>query len=171
MSTFSFWFLVCKEGSMRTKYILYITALSCLIVAANCQNRKMSSQQQGNNIITKIEFTSLTRGYQKHIFITADSLKETVAGRQDNNKIVKRTLPAGEWDTLTKSISDVMLPGIAELPSPTSRRAFDGALHSTITISTNDGKSFSHTFDDENPHEKLQPLMEAIKKVAEEAAK
>jgi hypothetical protein len=171
MSTFSFWSLVCKEGSMRTKYVLYITVLSCLIIAANCQTRKMSSQQQENNMITAIEFTSLTRGYQKHIFITADSLKETVKGRQDNNKIVKRKLPAGEWNALTKSISDIMLSGIAELPSPTSRRAFDGALHSTITISTKDGESFSHTFDDENPHEKLQPLMEAIKKVAGEAEK
>jgi hypothetical protein len=171
MPTFSFWSCVCRDDNMRAKHVLYITAFSCLIIAANCQNRKMSSQQRGNSMITKIEFTSLTRGYQKHIFIAPDSLKETVEGRQENNKVVKRKLPAGDWDALTKSISNLTLSGIPELPSPTSRRAFDGALHSTITISTKDGKTYSHTFDDENPHEKLQPLMKAIKKVGEEGEK
>jgi hypothetical protein len=149
---------------MRTKCILYITLFSSLIIAANCQHRATMQQQKGA-IITKVEFTSLTRGYQKQVFLTADSLVEVIDGRQDDTKVTKRKLPAGEWDVLIKSIGTVPLTEVQELPSPTSRRAFDGARHSTLTLTTKEGKSYSHTFDDENPHKKLQPLMDAIKKV------
>jgi hypothetical protein len=153
-----------RRNAMRTKRTLYITLFSSLIIAANCQHRAIM-QQQKETIITKVEFTSLTRGYQKQVFLTADSLVEIIDGRQDDNKVVKRKLPVGEWEVLLKSVRNIPLTEIQQLPSPTSRRAFDGAKHSTITLATRDGKSYSHTFDDENPHEKLQPLMDAIKKV------
>jgi hypothetical protein len=53
-----------------------------------------------------------------------------------------------------------------DLPSPTSKRAFDGARHSTITIETTLGKSYTHSFDDKNPHPGLMELMEAIVQIA-----
>jgi hypothetical protein len=35
-------------------------------------------------------------------------------------------------------------------------------LHSTITITTKSGEQFTHSFDDDDPHEKLKPLMREI---------
>jgi hypothetical protein len=120
---------------------------------------------QDNTVVTKIEYTTLTRGYQKQIFITPDSLIRIIEGREENNKIVKRKLAAGEWEEITKAISKTPVSEIAQLKSPTSRRAFDGARHSTIVIFANDGNSYTHSFDDENPHEKLAGLMEILKKL------
>jgi hypothetical protein len=41
-------------------------------------------------------------------------------------------------------------------------RARDAAVQSTIVISFKGGESVSHSFDDENPHPDLKPLLEAI---------
>jgi len=125
----------------------------------------MARGQNNQPAITKVEFTTLTRGYQKQIFISPDSVVKIVDGRSDENKMSKRKLSDGEWDAFVKETSGLVLKEIPSLPSPTSRRAFDGARHSTIVIRTGDGKSYSHAFDDENPNEKLHGLMELIKKM------
>jgi hypothetical protein len=136
--------------------------ISCLTVAARCQD---------TTAVTKIEFTSLTRGYHKQIRISTDSLISVTNGRENDHKIVKRKLAAGEWKELLEHIARITLAEIPELSSPTSRRTFDGARHSTIQIVTREGKSYTHSFDDENPNEKLQPLMEIITKMQEEKRK
>jgi hypothetical protein len=115
--------------------------------------------------ISKIEFTTLTRGYQKQVFILPDSVIKIVDGRQEENKITKRKLAEEEWKGLIKIVEKIPLKEIPQLPSPTSRRAFDGAKHSTITISDSNKNLWTHSFDDENPHEKLHDLMKAIKEV------
>jgi hypothetical protein len=143
---------------MRIKRFLCFMTISCLTLAARCQD----------TTVTKIEFTSLTRGYHKQVLISADSLIAISAGRENDQKIVKRKLAAGEWKELVKGVALVSLAQIPALQSPTWRRTFDGARHSTITISTREGKSYIHSFDDETPNEKLQPLMEIIIKIQEE---
>jgi hypothetical protein len=42
-------------------------------------------------------------------------------------------------------------------------RASDAAAHGSLIITTSDSKSYTHAFDDENPHQKFQPLMKQIK--------
>jgi hypothetical protein len=140
---------------MKIKGILYFMMISCLTLAAKCQD----------TTVEKIEFTSLTRGYHKQVLISADSLIAKTSGRDNDHKIVKRKLVAGEWEELLKSIAHITLAEIPELPSPTSRRTFDGARHSTIEIFTREGKSYTHSFDDENPNGKLQSVMEIIIKM------
>lgn len=138
---------------MKTKAILSFLFCAVIGMAGQCQN----------NSITKIEFTTLTRGYQKQVFISADSLVKIVEGRQDENKVQKRKLADGEWKELVNEAAKTPVTEIAQLKSPTSRRAFDGARHSTIVIHTKDGRSYTHSFDDENPHEKLKVLLDLIK--------
>ena len=148
---------------MKTKIILYAVILSCLSLAGRCQ-QKAAGSTQDDMIVTKIEFTTLTRGYQKQVFFSADSLIKIIDGRQNDHKVVKRKLDAGKWEALVKCVSDVSLSEIPQLQSPTFRRSFDGARHSSIVITTRDGKTYTHGFDDESPHKKLQPLMDLIKK-------
>ncbi|MBI1767388.1 MAG: hypothetical protein HY015_04475 [Bacteroidetes bacterium] len=104
--------------------------------------------------IVRIEFSSLTRGYQELVVITADSLKATTPTQ---HKAIKNK----DWTGVIKSLYGVHLNDIEGLKSPTMKRAYDGARHSTITIITKSGK-YSHSFDDEDPHEKLKPLMKVI---------
>lgn len=149
---------------MKTKIILYTVILSCVSLAGRCQQKAGGSAPDDDMIITKIEFTTLTRGYQKQVFFSADSLIKIIDGRQNEHKVVKRKMDSEKWQELVKAASAVSLVEIPQLQSPTFRRSFDGARHSSIVITTRDGKTYTHGFDDEHPHKKLQPLMDLIKK-------
>jgi hypothetical protein len=119
---------------------------------------------QSDNV-ERISFTSSTRGYEKQVFISKDSVVILLDGRA-GNKTIKRKLSDSEWDDLQKCVRQLNLSEIPTLQSPTSRRAFDGARHSTLTLRIN-GKEYSHTFDDEDPNAKLADLMKVITKIAD----
>lgn len=121
----------------------------------------LSVQCQTANNITKIEYTTLTRGYQKHIVISTDSVTTSVEGRQEDHQS-KRALSKQEWNAVIGALKSVKIAEIPSLPSPTMKRAYDGALHSTLTLTTKDQNEFAHSFDNENPHSELLPLMKAI---------
>lgn len=113
------------------------------------------------NEVIRIEFSSLTRGHSRSIIFTKDSVISSAEGRNASPKNGMRIKPE-EWQRLTGSLKNLSVNEIADLPSPTMKRAYDGAMHSTLMITTSDNKTFSHSFDDEDPHEKLKPLMQAI---------
>jgi hypothetical protein len=120
------------------------------------------AMSQNQEHIIRIEFSSLTRGYQEHVAFTRDSMKysRVQAGRP---KVAEaRVFKKSEWEDLIKVAQKINLKEIQELKSPTMKRSFDGAKHSTITIITDSNQSYSHLFDDENPHAKLKALMGAI---------
>jgi hypothetical protein len=140
---------------MKARFLLLVT----LIIAAAAFGYGQSK------VITKVGFTSATRGFKKEVFISNDSVTVILDGRAGNG-VVKRKLASSEWDDLVKSLDDVDLSQIPQLKSPTSRRAFDGARHSTLTI-TNGTGAVTHSFDDEDPHPKLKPLMDCIVKISD----
>ncbi len=143
------------------KKLLYIAILGSFSLQVQCQT-KPAAQHAEQPVITIIEFTTLTRGQQKQVFISADSVTEITDGRENESAIKKQKLEDGKWEELLSTIRGVKLEEIPKLPSPTNRRAFDGARHSTLKITTSDGRDFVHTFDDENPHKALHALMDKI---------
>jgi hypothetical protein len=122
----------------------------------------MASRCDGQNDVVRIEFTSLTRGYQKQVFMDHDSVKIIVDGRQEENKVVKRAMPEGSWNELMREIKNIDLAKVPGYKSPTNRRAFDGARHSSLKISDADGSEYAHSFDDTNPHADLKSLLNRI---------
>jgi hypothetical protein len=148
---------------MITRIIASASVFFFSILTTNCQN-KPAVKDNHDSIITKIEFSTGTRGYQKNVFISADSIIEITEDRE-NKRPVKKKIEQNEWRGLIDIASELSLNELEQLPSPTSKRAFDGAKHSSIIITTKDGKSYAHAFDDEQPHKKLQPLMNAIRKL------
>ena len=134
-----------------------------LILAASGNIGKCQSAE-----VKQIEFSKETRGYQEHIRLTADSLniyaEDAVRGNGSTSE--SRKLEAQEWVSLVAALEHVKLSELDVLASPTMKRASDGAMHATITITTKEGKTFSHGFDDDNPHQVLQPLVKAIRQVA-----
>jgi hypothetical protein len=136
--------------------MIFYGVLFCLIATAGqCQAPD----------VTRVEFTTMTRGYQKQVFLSQDSLISIIDGRQQENKVAKRKLSDGEWDLITASVQEIRLADINSLKSPTSRRTYDAARHSTIKLTTKDGQGAEHSFDDESPNPKLKALMEAILKI------
>jgi hypothetical protein len=125
---------------------------------------------QGNNEIEKIEFTTLTRGAHEKVLITKDCVSVVKQSREDeheNNAEMK--LRKDDWQVLVNSTQNISLPDVPTYQAPTNKRAYDGAWHSSITIITKNKKSYGHSFDNEEPNEKLQPLMKAIRALAERA--
>jgi hypothetical protein len=128
----------------------------------------LTCRQQPEPVV-KIEFTSFTRGFQKQTFISPDSLIQ-LTNKRGVISVAKRELDSLEWENVIESLKEVRIDQIKDLPAPSSRRTFDGAMHSTITIITGDKKKYEHSFDDEYPHEKLFPLMQVVKKMTGEEA-
>ncbi len=135
---------------------------SILLISILMAGYSVVSQNQEN--IARIEFSSLTRGYQEHVVFTVDSMKHTRVQAGHPKVSNARELKKSEWHDILKVVHKINLKEVPELKSPTMKRSFDGARHSTITITTNSNQTYIHSFDDENPHEKLKALMGVILK-------
>jgi hypothetical protein len=120
---------------------------------------------QNGDVMVKVEFTSLTRGFQETLIITKDSITRSLDTRGELSVKASERIQKSEWDCIVKAVKGISLETLGDLKSPTMKRAYDGARHSSITITTASGAQFSHSFDDEEPHEKLGALMKEIKKL------
>ena len=114
--------------------------------------------------ITSITFTKQSRGYLDEVVISRDSVQGYVENHREpeNAKDYANAVDTDDWAKLMLALKDVPLEDIDGLQSPTMNRAHDGALHSTIAIAFEDGNIITHSFDDENPHPDLKPLLDAI---------
>jgi hypothetical protein len=114
--------------------------------------------------VVTIQFTSITRGgYSKEIVATRDSIIQNFTeGRGATSKTTRTVMKAEDWNRLMNSLQPVNMTAVSELPSPTQKRAYDGAHHSSLTFITSSGATVSHSFDDEVPHKSLQPLMSTL---------
>lgn len=137
-----------------------IAALLCLLTLVASSNGCGQSIED----ITEVTLTKQTRGVLDEVVISRDSVQSVV----DNHRVPENShnyatgITQEQWAKLILALSDVPLEDIDGLQSPTTNRAHDGAMHATITITFENGDSISHSFDDENPHPDLQPLLDAI---------
>jgi hypothetical protein len=123
-----------------------------------------SAFAQSAENITSITFTKQTRGFLDEVIISRDSVQGFVENHRmpESSQQYATGIDADEWSKLMVAIQNISLQDIDGLQSPTMNRAHDGGIHSTIVIAFEDGTSVSHSFDDENPHPDLQPLLDAI---------
>jgi hypothetical protein len=124
----------------------------------------MSAWGQELEHITSIAFSKQTRGYIDEVLISRDSVQGFIENHRvpENSKHYAADINSDDWTKLILALKDVSLDDIDGLQSPTMNRAHDGAIHSSIVITFEGGNSISHSFDDENPHPHLQPLLNAI---------
>jgi hypothetical protein len=123
---------------------------------------------QNNAQITQIEFSKISRGYQEHVRIKADSVHVLIQDLRGDKGTVNfsRKTEEKEWITLQEIIKSIKVNEIEGLPSPSMNRASDSAMHGTLTLTTKAQKSYSHGFDDENPHDALKPLLKAVREIS-----
>lgn len=136
--------------------------LGGLIILGLFMSGKTCGQSLEN--ITSITLTKQSRGYLDEVIISRDSLQGFVENHRmpEASKQYATSMDQDRWAGLIMSLKDVPLEDIDGLQSPTTNRAHDGALHSSIVITFEDGQTISHSFDDENPHPDLQPLLNLI---------
>lgn len=131
--------------------------ISVLLTAGNTCGQSLES-------ITTISFVKQNRGFLDEIVISRDSVQGFMENHRapESSQDYATAIDQDQWATLIFSLQDVSLENIDGLQSPTMNRAHDGAIHSSIEISFEDGKKITHSFDDENPHPDLKPLLDAI---------
>jgi hypothetical protein len=118
--------------------------------------------------IRQVEFSKVSRGFEEHVRIKADSVHVFVHDIRGDKAAVKfsRKIDETEWVKIVEALKQVKIRQIESLPSPTMNRASDAAMHGTLTFITGDSKSYAHGFDDENPHESLKPLLKAVREIS-----
>lgn len=123
--------------------------------------------------IKQIEFSTSARGSYKQIIFTPKEMLISEENRSSSTGEIRQSkkLTSAEWKKLCSTVKEISIPGIPELTSPTMKRSSDGARTSTITLSTTEGKTWSHSFDNENPNAQLQNLMDAITSLMSEIKK
>ena len=140
------------------KNLVLICILSVMVSGKAC------SQSLEN--ITTITFTKQTRGFLDEVVLSRDSVQGYIENHREpeNARNYSNALENDDWAALMQALNGVPIDDIDGLQSPTRNRAHDGAMHSTITITFDDGRTITHSFDDESPHPDLQPLLDAILK-------
>jgi hypothetical protein len=154
------WYFICQR-------FLYMTNI--LKVSIGCALLFLTTILWGQpqQTVTQIELSKISRGYQEDVRITPDSVFILMDDSSGQPRVRhSRKLESQEWTRLVESLDDVQLTIIPSLPSPTMNRAVDGARHSTLTVTTSDGRSYPHGFDDEDPHEALQPLLKVLREIS-----
>lgn len=142
---------------------LIFIVISSFLMAFSCNNG------QGEDKIQYIIFNTLARsGEYEEIKISADSIQITFEQRRSggDKEQYGKAIEKEAWMSLVSKIRDLDVEQVKTMESPTMARAYDGARHSEITIVTFNNGKISHSFDDENPHKELQPLMQEIRKLA-----
>jgi hypothetical protein len=126
------------------------------------------SKCQTNQAIREVELSKISRGYEEHIRINADSLHVMIENRKGEkaSQSFSRKISPDEWTSIINVAKGIKLKDVPALAAPSMKRASDAAMHSTLTVSTEDGQSYSHGYDDEDPHEALQPLRKAIREIS-----
>ena len=121
----------------------------------------------------QIDFTKSSRGFHEELIITKDSVFIMIddARSSDSSQRIVEKLDERKWSQLNATLKSLSLSEVPLLKSPTMKRTYDGALHGTLTITTLDGKTYSHGFDDENPNQKLQPLMKCIQEIRDKVTR
>ena len=139
---------------MRNVSLVLILALT---IGSTCGGQSLET-------ITSISFTKQTRGFIDEVIISRDSVQGYTENLRapEETKHYAKDVDADDWTKLMIALQNVSLKDVDGLQSPTMNRAHDGAIHSSIVITFEDGNSVTHSFDDENPHPDLQPLLNAI---------
>jgi hypothetical protein len=146
------------HGGVRSKMLLLCLLLWLTITSLSAQKK---------DAIKQIEFTKSTRGYEERIRVTPDSVVTRIENFRADEKVKQsgRKLTAAEWRNVLKTLKNVPLDSIPTLSSPGMQRASDAAMQGTLQVAT-PHQTYAHSFDDEAPHAKLEPLLKAMKALA-----
>jgi hypothetical protein len=117
--------------------------------------------------VKQVEFSKISRGYEEHIRINADSLHVLIHDIKREKPAISfsRETEKEEWINICQSLKDVKIKSLESLPAPSMNRASDAAMHGTLSVQLGDAV-YTHGFDDENPNDALKPLMKIVRGVS-----
>ena len=108
--------------------------------------------------IKSVELSYQTRGMQKFLFITSDSIEVKI-----NDKISKYRTTKSQWQKILKTFDKMKLSGISKLKRPSTKSYHDGAMMSQLKVTTNLKEYNSVGFDHDMPPSALVKTINAMK--------
>ena len=108
--------------------------------------------------IKSVELSYQTRGTQKFLHITSDSIDIKI-----NGKITHYKTTNVQWKKILKTFEQVKLSGISKLKRPSTKSFHDGALITQVKVVTNLKEYESVNFDHDAPPSILVKPINAMK--------
>ncbi len=138
----------------------YLLSLVILLTSLSCVSQKNNTSSDS---IQEIVFNAQTRGRLENITIS----DKTVFYKTYNTSKTFG-IDSNQKKQLIDLIKKIDLQNISNLKAPSNKRAFDGALHATLSIKTESNNYISSQFDDDNPPKELKVLIDQIKTYCKE---
>lgn len=108
--------------------------------------------------IQSVELSYQTRGTQKFLHITSESIEVRI-----NGKITHYETTENQWQKILKTFQKVKLSQVAKLKRPSKKSFYDGALISQVKVVTNLKEYESANFDHDAPPTALIKPINAMK--------
>ena len=108
--------------------------------------------------IQSVELSYQTRGTQKFLHITSESIEVRI-----NGKITHYETTENQWQKILKTFEKVKLSEVAKLKRPSKKSFYDGALISQVKVVTNLKEYESANFDHDAPPTALIKPINAMK--------
>ena len=108
--------------------------------------------------IKSVELSYQTRGMQKFLHITRDSIDVKINDKTNHYKTTNV-----QWKKIIKTFEKMKLSGISTLKRPTTKSFHDGALISQLKVVTNLKEYESVNFDHDTPPTVLVKTINAMK--------
>jgi heat shock protein HslJ len=108
--------------------------------------------------LMEIRLEEFSRGIRRSILVTPDRTSVQV-----NDEEKSHPTPASTWEELRAQVQKLSLDSLHETPVISKKHQFDGALHTTLTITTADTTYSSPTFDHDVPPAVLKPLVDRLR--------
>lgn len=108
--------------------------------------------------IQSVELSYQTRGTQKFLHITSESIEVRI-----NGKITHYETTENQWQKILKTFQKVKLSEVAKLKRPSKKSFYDGALISQVKVVTNLKEYESANFDHDAPPTALIKPINAMK--------
>ena len=140
---------------LQMKHLFII--LSLILAQSHCENNVQSDY-------IALEYSASSRGYQKQIVITKDSISTT--SKRDSKLIVKNCRPE-HWAKLMEAIKSIDISTLSRLEPPSKDHQFDGAAIARLSIISN-GKTYeTQAFDHGNAPKAIAELVKEILSISE----
>jgi hypothetical protein len=118
----------------------------------------LGTDSSHNETIKSVELSYQTRGMQKFLHITSDSIEVKI-----NDKISTHKTTKAQWNKILKTFQTIKLSGISKLKRPSTKSYYDGALMGNLKVTTNLKEYNSVGFDHDMPPTALVKTINAMK--------
>ena len=138
--------------------ITFLALFIFLVSENDCSNQEVNNTES-------FSYETFTRGSTTMYTVTPERIKVKSTGLNSNEN--SNSITKEEWNSLLDNLKKIDASEMSKLKAPSDDRASDRGLHAILSVRKNDTIYKTNSFDHGNPPAEVQPLVEAILRLAE----